>query len=131
MPKATPATKRLSKTSADRLRKLLEQKREEIVSLYQHDLEVGQSNGSDGADDLVDRANNAYNREFMLALSGTERNLLREVDGALERLEKGVHGTCEPCGNLIPPARLKAVPWARYCIHCQERVEQGLLVEAD
>ena len=131
MPKAKTAAKKLTKTAAERLHKQLEEKRAEIVSLYQHDLEVGQSNGSDGADDLVDRANNAYNREFMLALSGTERDLLRDIDGALDRLEKGVHGMCEPCGSPIPAARLKAVPWARYCIDCQERVEQGLLLEAD
>ena len=92
---------------------------------------MGTPDGSDGADDLVDRANNAYNREFMLAPSGTERDLLRDIDEALERLDQGVHGHCEPCGRVIPQARLKAVPWARYCIDCQERVEQGLLPEAD
>jgi len=131
LPKVKTAAKKLSKTASDRLLKELARKRQEIVNLYQHDLQVGQSNGSDGADDLVDRANNAYNREFMLALSGTERDLLRDIDQALERLEKGVHGICEPCGKGIPKARLKAVPWARYCIDCQERVEQGLLLEAD
>lgn len=131
MPKVKTAAKKLSKTASERLLKQLEHKRQEIVSLYQHDLQVGQSNGSDGADDLVDRANNAYNREFMLALSGTERDLLRDIDQALERLEQGVHGVCEPCSKAIPQARLKAVPWARYCIDCQERVEQGLLLEAD
>lgn len=130
MPNVKQTAKKLSKTATERLTKELTLKRQEIVSMYQHDLEVGQSNGSDGADDLVDRANNAYNREFMLALSGTERDLLRDIDQALERLEKGVHGICEPCGRAIPQARLKAVPWARYCIDCQERVEQGLL-EAD
>ncbi|MCZ6508632.1 MAG: TraR/DksA family transcriptional regulator [Acidobacteria bacterium] len=127
MSSTTTATKKLSKTAATRLRKQLDIKRQQIVDLYEHDLEVGQSSGSDGADDLVDRANNAYNREFMLALSGSERDMLREIDEALDRLEAGLHGICEPCGSQIPPARLKAVPWARYCIDCQERVEQGLL----
>jgi len=123
--------KALSKTAADKLRKQLEQKRREIVDLYQHDLEVGQRTGGDGADDLVDRANNAYNREFMLALSGSERDLLRDIDGALNRLDVGSHGYCEPCERPIPRARLNAVPWARYCIDCQERVEQGLLLETE
>lgn len=131
MPSTNEATKKLSKTATERLRKLLEEKRQEIVDSYNRDLQVGQSNGGDGADDLVDRANSAYNREFMLALSGTERDMLRSIDTALERLEKGLHGICDPCGRAIPPARLKAVPWARYCIDCQERVEQGLFVETD
>ena len=127
MPGTKTATKQLSKTATGRLRKLLLEKQTEILALYEHDLEVGQSTGSDGADDLVDRANNAYNREFMLALSGSERDLLRDIEAALARLDKGSHGVCEPCGNPIPQARLNAVPWARYCIDCQERAEQGLL----
>ena len=123
--------KTLSKTTAESLRRQLEEKRSEIVDLYQRDLEVGQRTGSDGADDLVDRANNAYNREFMLTLSGSERDCLRDIDGALARLDSGSHGVCEPCGSQIPQARLNAIPWARYCIDCQERVEQGLLLETD
>jgi len=125
------ANKKLSKSAAQDLRRQLEEKRREIVDLYHRDLEVGQRTGGDGADDLVDRANDAYNREFMLALSGSERELLRDIDGALARLDSGSHGHCEPCGSQIPEARLKAVPWARYCIDCQERVEQGLLLESD
>lgn len=127
MPGTKTAAKKLSKTATEKLRRQLEEQRQEILGLYQRDLEVGQSASDESADDLVDRANNAYNREFMLALSNSERELLRDIDQALERLDEGSHGICEPCGNAIPTARLKAVPWARYCIDCQERVEQGLL----
>ena len=131
MPRSKTSGKKLSKTAMDKLRKQLEAQRQEILGMYQHDLEVGQSSADESADDLVDRANNAYAREFMLALSIGERELLRNIDSALQRLDDGTHGICEPCGSSIPPARLKAVPWARYCIDCQERVEQGLLVETD
>jgi DnaK suppressor protein len=127
VPGTKTAVKKPSKTAIEKLRRQLEEQRQEILGLYQRDLEVGQSASDESVDDLVDRANNAYNREFMLALSGSERDLLRDIDGALERLEAGSHGICQPCGNAIPAARLKAVPWARYCIDCQERVEQGLL----
>ena len=68
MPSAKTGVRKLSKTTLSRIRKQLDQQRGEILDLYQHDLEIGQrSRDEGGADDLVDRANNAYNREFMLA----------------------------------------------------------------
>ena len=39
------------------------------------------------------------------------------------------YGTCQNCEKAINPKRLDAVPWARYCLSCQELVEQGLLDE--
>ena len=131
MPSAKSAARKLAKRSIERFRQQLEQQRKEILDLYEHDLEVGKGTFDGDADDIVDRANNAYNREFMLSLSGSERDRLREIEAALERLDDGSYGTCKPCGASIPQVRLKAVPWARYCIDCQERVEQGLLVDTD
>lgn len=45
---------------------------------------------------------------------------LREIDGALNRLDDGGYGTCESCGESIASNRLKAIPWARFCVACQE-----------
>ena len=41
-----------------------------------------------------------------------------EVDRALERLSAGTYGTCEACGDPIPPERLEAIPWASTCVSC-------------
>jgi RNA polymerase-binding transcription factor len=41
-----------------------------------------------------------------------------EVDRALERLSAGTYGTCETCGDPIPPERLEAIPWASTCVSC-------------
>lgn len=112
-------------------RQRLEQQRQEILDMYEHDLRVGQENSDEGAEDLVDRANSAYNREFMLSLSSSERQILFEIEEALSRLDTGSYGVCEPCGDKIPARRLQAIPWARYCIECQEQAEQGMLPEAD
>ncbi len=46
---------------------------------------------------------------------------LREIDNALERIAGGTYGECEACGAPIAPARLKALPWARFCLACQEK----------
>ena len=111
------------------MRKKLEKQRQEILDLYVHDLKEGQKFQNDGAEDLVDRANDAYNREFILSLSGSERDVLIEIDEALVRLEKGGFGTCSHCEKKIAGPRLQAVPWARYCIDCQELSEQGMLYD--
>lgn len=124
---AAKKTPKASRSGLDQLRNRLEVKRQEILDLYEHDLRVGQKTSDEGAEDLVDRANSAYNREFMLSLSGSEREVLKEIEGALERVEAGDYGFCQACEEKIPAKRLQAVPWARYCIDCQELVEQGLL----
>ncbi|MDX1501119.1 MAG: TraR/DksA family transcriptional regulator [Thermoanaerobaculia bacterium] len=110
-------------------RKRLEEQRTEILDMYEHDLKVGQRSSDEGAEDLVDRANSAYDREFMLSLSASERDILLEINAALERLDQGSYGVCGQCGEAIPKNRLQAIPWARYCIDCQEQVEQGLMEE--
>ncbi|MEM7481896.1 MAG: TraR/DksA family transcriptional regulator [Acidobacteriota bacterium] len=124
-----PQTKRAEASTADLepLRQRLEQRREEIMNLYQSDLAAGQASGDEGSDDIVDRANNSYNREFLFSLSNNERAMLVEMDDALARIDAGSYGSCQHCGRVIGEARLEAVPWARYCIDCQELKEQGLL----
>lgn len=54
-----------------------------------------------------------------------ERGLLREVGAARRRIATGQYGTCENCEEPIPEKRLEAVPWARYCVHCQEALQDA------
>jgi DnaK suppressor protein len=121
-------TKKVAKkqNSEEKLRGLLLEHRQELLNLYEHDLRAGQETGDESADDIVDRANSAYSREFLFSLTGGERDLLQEIEGALAKMEQGTYGLCESCGTEIGAARLQAVPWARYCIDCQEKLEQGL-----
>ena len=112
------------------MRKKLVEQQEKILSLYEHDLKVGQQASDEGTEDIVDRANNSYNREFMFALSDTERQTLVEIDRALQRIDAGDYGSCANCNEDIARARLRAVPWAKYCVDCQELAEQGALLES-
>jgi len=50
---------------------------------------------------------------------------LREIEGALARVSRGSYGICESCGEEIPPARLKAIPWARRCVTCEELISRN------
>ncbi len=126
---AKKTTKKKTNSSEVFRRKLVDHQKE-ILNLYQRDLKVGQEASDDGTEDIVDRANNSYNREFMFALSDAERQMLLEIEDALERLDEGGYGTCLNCSDDIPKIRLRAVPWARYCIDCQEQAEQGVILES-
>ncbi len=131
MAKSTKAKKTTKKkaNNSNPLRKKLIEQQEQIMSLYEHDLKVGQQASDEGTEDIVDRANNSYNREFMFALSDTERQILIEIDGALQRMDSGTYGSCAHCSIEITKARLRALPWAKYCIDCQEQVERGVVLE--
>ena len=54
---------------------------------------------------------------------------LRQVESALARLATGEYGACPNCGGLISPKRLEAVPWARYCVDCEDKSASGQLQE--
>ncbi len=105
----------------------LDVKRREMLSLYEHDVHAGQESTDDNSDDFADRANNSYNRELMFSLSANERKMLIRIEEAMKRLDKGGYGRCTHCSEPIGLPRLKALPWASYCIVCQEREEMGLL----
>jgi RNA polymerase-binding transcription factor len=119
----------LTAEQIEALRQQLSHKRLRILDLYDRDVRAGQESTQEGTDDLVDRANNAYNRELMFSLSSAERGQLIEVDEALKRLDAGTYGFCQYSGKPIAIERLLAVPWARYSIEYQELAEKGLLEE--
>lgn len=79
--------------------------------------------------DPVDLAVSNYSKNVQLALSENESRQLDLVNEAIERIDGKEYGVCQNCEEEINPKRLAAVPWARYCLDCQELREQGLLDE--
>ena len=75
--------------------------------------------------DPGDKSADTLNREFLFAQTDVNRQSLRRVEEALDRIREGRFGKCEECGGPISPARLKAIPWARNCVRCQEKLEMG------
>jgi len=68
----------------------------------------------------------AAERELAVLTLDRRAKLLREVTAALARIEQGTYGVCERCEEAIKPRRLDAIPWARYCVRCQEIADRGL-----
>lgn len=102
----------------------LESERLRLASLYLDDVRAERAIAFDEVEDELDRAEKWKTREEVSALVDTEREQLRLVDEALERMRDGSYGYCLESGQPIPLARLRAVPWARYRSEVQERVEE-------
>jgi RNA polymerase-binding protein DksA len=73
---------------------------------------------------MADVASDTYDREFSLGLASNEREALYELDDAIKKIDEGTFGICEECKSLITKTRLKAVPYARLCLKCQEKKEK-------
>jgi DnaK suppressor protein len=72
--------------------------------------------------DEMDIARSLADVETDASLIERARERLRQIDVAMERLGKGNYGTCTQCGEQIPLARLKAIPFAQCCIDCQQEL---------
>ena len=69
-----------------------------------------------------DQAQYSLNEAVSLRLNGLEYTQLRQIQEALDRLQLGDYGLCLACEEPIPAKRLQALPWAKYCVGCQEKV---------
>jgi DnaK suppressor protein len=74
--------------------------------------------------DELDRIQHAQERDFAMGSLGRESARLREVRGALDRIDAGSFGICLNCEEDIGAKRLAAVPWAAFCIVCQEAADR-------
>lgn len=92
----------------------------DVCRLYD-DIRHQEQPGTDGSspyapNQMAKSANDAWVQSATLSLLNNEQTLLHEIDAALERIENGVYGICEAIGKPVSKARLRAIPWARYCI---------------
>jgi DnaK suppressor protein len=118
----------MDKKQMEKYRKKLTEKRKEIVDEFQKNVNYRrESTADDGTQDIADKATMAYNKEFLFSLTDAERDMLQLIDEALGRIGNKEFGICSSCENEIKVTRLDAVPWAKYCLNCQELQEQGLL----
>lgn len=84
----------------------------------------------DRVDILVERSAETCEQETLagqrdMAFQSLGRNsaLLREVRAALDRIRDDEYGLCQKCDVAISEARLRAVPYARHCLSCQDRID--------
>ena len=75
--------------------------------------------------DPADQAASEYERQSLVHQAAAARQMIKNLTQALERMRQGAFGECVECGGNIEVKRLEAIPWARYCVKCQEAREKG------
>jgi RNA polymerase-binding transcription factor len=112
----------MTKAEKSSFRRILESRQTEL----QKRTETREALEVSASPDDLDRIQHATERDY--EIGGLERKFsrLREVNGALARLDAGTFGLCDNCEEEISPKRLAAVPWALHCIVCQEAADRDL-----
>jgi DnaK suppressor protein len=110
----------MTTTKNTEVRRVLEAKRKELL--------IGSSDRDEilieNAAEDFDRLQQQLNREVAIRNLDRESKLLKEVQGAISRLEDDSFGICLRCEEEIPEKRIKALPWAAYCVSCQEAIDK-------
>lgn len=117
----------MNKQQLETFKKLLTDKRDEIVRRAEQTLQQDMTLDSDDLPDEMDLASSEYLQAFTFRLRGREKNLLDKIQKALDRIDNGTFGICEECDEPISIKRLEARPETTLCIRCkeeQERVER-------
>jgi RNA polymerase-binding transcription factor len=101
-------------------KELLLKKRSELVASVRSepDALAADSLQTPDADEFAAKA---ANQDVTATTLELRTQMLKEIDRSLKTMATGTYGVCEDCGEEISPNRLKAIPWARYCLTCQEQ----------
>jgi DnaK suppressor protein len=107
-------------------KKILERKAEEVRSSMTAQKAAQVVSRLDIPSDEGDLSQQSHEEWIFLNRNTIDMKLLREISGALRRMETDQYGICPECEEPISAKRLDAVPWARYCVTCQEKIAAGI-----
>ncbi|MBP7936115.1 MAG: TraR/DksA C4-type zinc finger protein [Phycisphaerae bacterium] len=125
----------LTPAELESFREMLLEKRHELIgdvaNLEDGAIRSGGGQSTSGLSSMpihmADIGSDTWEQELTLGLIENERGLLREIDEALERIQDRTYGMCLATGKPITKARLRAKPWAKYCIEYARKRELGLV----
>ena len=110
------------KSKYESYRKILEKKAEEVRNSMSAQKAAQVLAREEHPHDEGDLSQQSHEEWIFLNRNTLDIKLLREVQDALRRIEQGSYGVCYECDEPISAKRLDAVPWAKFCVSCQERV---------
>ena len=92
--------------------------------IVEGDVEDGELSSAAGDQHIADHASEMVDREVDVSLEENAEQIVYEIDRAVARIDAGVYGRCERCGQEIPEERLEAVPYATLCVTCKQLEER-------
>ncbi|HBZ70714.1 MAG TPA: conjugal transfer protein TraR [Deltaproteobacteria bacterium] len=119
----------MKKRDLQRFQKMLLLQKEQLLGNARKALSGDIHLDPDDFPDEIDTASSEIGLSFIGRLRERERGLLNKINAALEKIEQGVYGECENCGEEIGLKRLEARPVAELCIDCkaeQEKLERRM-----
>ena len=117
-------SKGLTKAQLGRMRVDLEERKKWLLQEIRDRMGFAEGNDNPMAGDDADRASSATNLEYSLGIAARESREIQLIEDALQKIETGSYGVCEECGQAMAPGRLEALPFAAFCIDCQEKIEE-------
>ncbi len=105
-------------------KKQLSQEKAVILQTRSPKMDPSPKTGDAEGGDVCDIASSDRERDLKLRLNEREREKLRAIEEALERIEEGSFGICEECECKIPVGRLKIMPFALVCVECKSKEEK-------
>jgi DnaK suppressor protein len=127
MPSTATKAARMTKKDMEKFRRPLEEKKAMLSAEIAKTRSAEEETTEEATQDIADKAVSSYTREFLYSLTDGERSTLLRIDDAIARIDDVTYGNCIHCGALLAEKRLNAVPWAPYCLDCQELDEKGML----
>jgi DnaK suppressor protein len=116
-----------TKTGVDRNLKALRDKATELRRRMSAEKAAAIVSRIEDPSDSGDLSQQSHEEWLFLNRNNLEKSLLREVEEALARVKEGSYGICQECEEPISPKRLQALPWAKFCVRCQEML--GVMAE--
>lgn len=120
----------MNKTAVKRFQKIFESQKHQILfndKVLREDFAINE----DDKPDEVDQATTDIEQSMRMRLRNRELLYLRKIDEALRRIDDGIFGECENCGDDIEVKRLQARPTATLCLLCKEEEERNEVLTAN
>lgn len=108
------------KAGSDRYLKALRDKRYELRRRMSPENAAEVVARLEDPSDAGDLSHQSHEEWLFINRNNLEKSLLREVEEAMARVRDGSYGICQECQEPISPKRLQALPWAKFCVRCQE-----------
>ncbi|GJL78981.1 MAG: molecular chaperone DnaK [Nitrospinaceae bacterium] len=103
---------------------LLKEIRKNLLGDVEKNFKVSQEETPEPLPDITDGAAQAYTNELLTSLGEQDWQKLKQVDEAIEKINKGEYGICSTCDQPIPEARLEVMPFAKFCVECMSKIER-------